>query len=69
MRDVWGMTCNPCNRYERIKTSYLLSVLEYNIDQTSKGIEYCHHCCDLYSYNTQWFSSSHFSAKNFNDIF
>ena len=63
------MTSNPCNKYEQMITSYLLSVLEYNIDKTSKGIECCHHCRDLYFNNTSWFSSCHFNDNNFNVMF
>ena len=47
--------------------SYFISVLDYSIDQTSKGIECCHHCLDLYSHNTLWFFSS--CGNNFNIIF
>ena len=31
---------NLYNKYEQITTSYLLSVLEYNIHKTSKVVEY-----------------------------
>ena len=47
VKHVWAMLStqmpliglNPCNKYEHITTSYLLSVLEYNIHETSKGVE------------------------------
>ena len=63
------MTSNPYNKYEQITTSYILSVLEYNIHKTSlKGIECLRHRRDLYP-NTSWFSCSRFNGENFNVIF
>ena len=51
-----GNSCNKYpDKYEQITTSHLLSVLECNNTQTSKGI-------DLYS-DTSRLSSSHFNGE------